>query len=491
MSHFTTLGEFIIDRQKDFPGSSGELSRILSAIRLASKIVNQEINKAGVATHILGAAGSENIQGEQQQKLDVYADEKFINAIEARGVVCGIGSEENDDYIAFESEKCRNGKYVLLMDPLDGSSNIDVNVSIGTIFSVFERKSSIGTEAELSDFLQKGDNQVAAGYVIYGSSTMLVFTTGKGVHGFTYDPGIGTFILSHKDMMFPEGGKIYSVNEGNYNNFEQGVKQYIKYCQEIDAATNRPYTGRYIGSLVADFHRNLIKGGIYIYPATTTAPNGKLRLLYECSPLAFLAEQAGGSASTGTGRVMEKGDNQVAAGYVIYGSSTMLVFTTGKGVHGFTYDPGIGTFILSHKDMMFPEGGKIYSVNEGNYNNFEQGVKQYIKYCQEIDAATNRPYTGRYIGSLVADFHRNLIKGGIYIYPATTTAPNGKLRLLYECSPLAFLAEQAGGSASTGTGRVMEVEPTELHQRVPYFVGSKEMVAIAEEYLEAHKETEQ
>jgi fructose-1,6-bisphosphatase I len=305
MSHFTTLGEFVIDRQKDFPGSSGELSRILSAIRLASKIVNQEINKAGVATHILGAAGSENIQGEQQQKLDVYADEKFINAIEARGVVCGIGSEENDDYIAFESEKCQNGKYVLLMDPLDGSSNIDVNVSIGTIFSVFERKSEIGTKAELMDFLQIGDKQVAAGYVIYGSSTMLVFTTGNGVHGFTYDPGIGTFILSHPDMKFPEGGKIYSVNEGNYNNFAEGVKEYIKYCQEIDAPTNRPYTGRYIGSLVADFHRNLIKGGIYIYPATTTAPNGKLRLLYECSPLAFLAEEAGGKASTGTGRVME------------------------------------------------------------------------------------------------------------------------------------------------------------------------------------------
>jgi len=305
MSHFTTLGEFVIDRQKDFPGSSGELSRILSAIRLASKIVNQEINKAGVATHILGAAGSENIQGEQQQKLDVYADEKFINAIEARGVVCGIGSEENDDYIAFESEKCQNGKYVLLMDPLDGSSNIDVNVSIGTIFSVFERRSEIGTKAELNDFLQIGDKQVAAGYVIYGSSTMLVFTTGNGVHGFTYDPGIGTFILSHSDMKFPEGGKIYSVNEGNYNNFEAGVKEYIKYCQEIDASTNRPYTGRYIGSLVADFHRNLIKGGIYMYPATTAAPNGKLRLLYECSPLAFLAEQAGGSASTGTGRVME------------------------------------------------------------------------------------------------------------------------------------------------------------------------------------------
>mgnify|MGYP000922500210 FL=1 len=305
MSHFTTLGEFVIDRQKDFPGSSGELSRILSAIRLASKIVNQEINKAGVATHILGAAGSENIQGEQQQKLDVYADEKFIKAIEARGVVCGIGSEENDDYIAFESEKCQNGKYVLLMDPLDGSSNIDVNVSIGTIFSVFERKSEIGNKAELKDFLQIGDKQVAAGYVIYGSSTMLVFTTGNGVHGFTYDPGIGTFILSHPDMKFPDNGKIYSVNEGNYNNFNQGVRRYIKYCQEIDASTNRPYTGRYIGSLVADFHRNLIKGGIYMYPATTAAPNGKLRLLYECSPLAFLAEQAGGSASTGTGRVME------------------------------------------------------------------------------------------------------------------------------------------------------------------------------------------
>ena len=305
MSHFTTLGEFVIDRQKDFPGSSGELSRILSAIRLASKIVNQEINKAGVATDILGAAGSENIQGEQQQKLDVYADEKFIKAIEARGVVCGIGSEENDDYIAFESEKCQNGKYVLLMDPLDGSSNIDVNVSIGTIFSVFERKSEIGNKAELKDFLQIGDKQVAAGYVIYGSSTMLVFTTGNGVHGFTYDPGIGTFILSHPDMKFPDNGKIYSVNEGNYNNFNQGVRRYIKYCQEIDASTNRPYTGRYIGSLVADFHRNLIKGGIYMYPATTAAPNGKLRLLYECSPLAFLAEQAGGSASTGTGRVME------------------------------------------------------------------------------------------------------------------------------------------------------------------------------------------
>ena len=303
MSHFTTLGEFIIDRQKDFPGSSGELSRILRAIRLASKIVNQEINKAGVATDILGAAGSENIQGEQQQKLDVYADEKFIKAIEARGVVCGIGSEENDDYIAYESEKCQNGKYVLLMDPLDGSSNIDVNVSIGTIFSVFKRKSEIGTKAELKDFLQIGDEQVAAGYVVYGTSTMLVYTTGHGVNGFKLNPAIGSFYLSHPNMTFPEDGGIYSVNEGNYQDFPLGVKKYIKYCQEEEG--DRPYTSRYIGSLVSDFHRNMIKGGIYMYPKGSRNPNGKLRLLYECNPMAFLAEQANGKSSDGYTRTLD------------------------------------------------------------------------------------------------------------------------------------------------------------------------------------------
>ncbi len=299
--NFKTLGEFIIDKQKDFPGSSGDLSRILSAIRLASKIVSQQVNKAGLARHILGGAGSENIQGEAQQKLDVYADERFIEALNNRGNVCGIGSEENDDFIELNKE----GKYIILMDPLDGSSNIDVNVSIGTIFSVFKRVSNVGDSVELKDFLQPGTEQVAAGYVLYGSSTMMVYTTGNGVNGFTYDPGIGVFFLSHPDMTFPKKSKIYSMNEGNVKRSSKGVQDYINYCQEIDKSTNRPHTGRYIGSLVADFHRNLIKGGIYMYPATDKSPKGKLRLLYECNPLAFLTEQAGGKASDGKERIME------------------------------------------------------------------------------------------------------------------------------------------------------------------------------------------
>ena len=302
--NFTTLGEFILEKQTDFPGSSGELSRILSAIRLAAKIVNQQINKAGLAKHILGAAGSENIQGEQQQKLDVFADDQFIKSLEARGVVCGIASEENDDFIAFD-HKNSTAKYVVMIDPLDGSSNIDVNVSIGTIFSVYRRKTPVGTPVQLEDFLQKGNEQVAAGYVVYGSSTMLVYTTGNGVNGFTYDPGIGVFFLSHPNMQMPKDGRIYSMNEGNLKSCAKGLQDYIGYCQETDANTSRPYSGRYIGSLVADFHRNLIKGGIYIYPGTSSAPNGKLRLLYECNPFAFIAEQAGGKASDGAQRIMD------------------------------------------------------------------------------------------------------------------------------------------------------------------------------------------
>ncbi len=300
-----TLGEFIIETQHDFPGSTGELSRILSSIRLAAKLVSHEINKAGLAKHILGSSGEENIQGEVQQKLDVYANELFIDSLMARGVVCGIGSEENDDFIAFDDAKSREGKYVVLMDPLDGSSNIDVNVSIGTIFSVFERKTDLGSPVELKDFLQPGINQVAAGYVIYGSSTMLVYTTGNGVNGFTFDPSVGVFFLSHPNMKSPKDGKIYSINEGNIKICEDYIKKYISFCQENDAATNRPYSGRYIGSLVADFHRNLIKGGIYLYPSNSTSPNGKLRLLYECSPLAFLIEQAGGKATNGLKRIMD------------------------------------------------------------------------------------------------------------------------------------------------------------------------------------------
>ena len=301
MKEVTTLGEFIIEKQLDFPGSSGEFSRLLSAIRLASKIVSQQVNKAGLLSHILGAAENENVQGEQQQKLDVYANDQFIKAITKRKVVCGIASEENDDFITIND----NGSYIIAMDPLDGSSNIDVNVSIGTIFSIYKRLSPEGTPVTREDFLQPGTAQIAAGYVIYGSSTMLVYTTGNGVNGFTYDPGMGVFVLSHPDMKIPKKGSIYSMNEGNFYKSSKGVQEFIKYAQKIDPDTNRPYTGRYIGSLVADFHRNLIKGGLYMYPATSSSPNGKLRLLYECNPLAFIAEQAGGKASTGRKRIME------------------------------------------------------------------------------------------------------------------------------------------------------------------------------------------
>ena len=304
MSNMVTLNEFIIERQKDFPYAKGELSRLLSAIRLAAKVVNREVNKAGLVD-ILGSVGEENIQGEVQQKLDVYANEKFINALRAQGEVCGVASEENEDFIAFNNEATSSAKYVVAIDPLDGSSNIDVNVSIGTIFSIYRRVSDSSGPANLKDFLQKGTEIIAAGYVIYGSSAMLVYSTGNGVNGFTLDPSIGVFCLSHPNMKFPKTGKIYSINEGNYVHFSEGIKQYIKYCQEEDKVTERPYSARYIGSLVADFHRNLIKGGIYIYPQTAKAPNGKLRLLYECNPLAFLTEQADGIATTGKQRILE------------------------------------------------------------------------------------------------------------------------------------------------------------------------------------------
>lgn len=298
-----TLGEFIIENQKDFKYSSGELTRLLSSIKLASKIVNQKVNQAGL-TDILGTLGKENIQGETQQKLDVFANEVFIRTLSQREVVCGIASEENDDFIEIQS--CINSemsKYVVLIDPLDGSSNIDVNVSVGTIFSIYRRITPAGTPVQLEDFLQPGNAQVAAGYVVYGSSTMLIFTTGNGVNGFTLNPSIGTYYLSHPNLKIPEDGNIYSINEGNYAHFPQGVKDYLKYCQAEE--DERPYTSRYIGSLCADFHRNMIKGGIYIYPSGTTSPNGKLRLLYECNPIAFLTEQAGGKASDGFNRILD------------------------------------------------------------------------------------------------------------------------------------------------------------------------------------------
>lgn len=298
-----TLGEFIIENQTSFQYSSGELSKLINAIRLAAKVVNHEVNKAGLID-ILGAAGDTNIQGEDQQKLDVLANEKFIQSLKNREIVCGVASEEEDNFISINSyDKQNQNKYVVLIDPLDGSSNIDVNVSVGTIFSIYRRITPVGTPVTIEDFLQPGKNQVAAGYVIYGTSTMLVYTTGDGVNGFTLNPAIGTFYLSHPNMKFPEVGKIYSVNEGNYIHFPQGVKDYIKYCQREEE--DRPYTSRYIGSLVSDFHRNMIKGGIYIYPKSSMASNGKLRLLYECNPMAFIAEQANGKASDGHRRILD------------------------------------------------------------------------------------------------------------------------------------------------------------------------------------------
>jgi len=305
MSKLITLHEFIVSRQKDFPFATGELSRLLSDIAFASKIVSNDVRKAGLVDHILGAQGGQNIQGEEQQKLDVVADNAFINAFRNGGEVCGIASEENDDFVAFESQAAQNANYVVLFDPLDGSSNIDVNVSIGTIFSIYRRVSAQGSRATLADMLQAGTQQVAAGYVLYGSSTILVYTTGNGVNGFTLDPAIGEFFLSHPDMQMPENGRLYSVNEGNLNDFDPQLRAYLAYCQSDDNQTGKPYSGRYIGSLVADFHRNLIKGGIYIYPCVPAAPEGRLRLLYECNPLAFISEQAGGVATNGKTRILE------------------------------------------------------------------------------------------------------------------------------------------------------------------------------------------
>lgn len=298
-----TLGEFIIENQKAFQYSSGELSRLINSLRLAAKVVNHEVNKAGLVD-ILGAVGDTNVQGEEQQKLDVYANEMFIKTLTNREIVCGIASEENDEYITIKGQNSdHKNKYVVLMDPLDGSSNIDVNVSVGSIFSVYRRVTEIGTPVKQEDFLQPGNQQVAAGYIVYGTSTMLVYTTGHGVNGFTLNPAIGTYYLSHPDMKFPDEGNIYSINEGNYTHFPQGVKDYIKYCQADEE--NRPYTSRYIGSLVSDIHRNILKGGIYIYPKSAKHETGKLRLLYECNPMAFIAEQAGGKASDGFQRIMD------------------------------------------------------------------------------------------------------------------------------------------------------------------------------------------
>src|SRR6201998_867802 len=303
MGKVKTLGEFIVEKQADFQYSKGELTRLLSDIGIAAKIVHREVNKAGIAD-ILGETGEVNVQGENVKKLDVYANNQFIAALSVGGECCAIASEENEEIIIVDNNVSASAKYVVALDPLDGSSNIDVNVSIGTIFSIY-RRTSLSGPGTLEDFLQPGTEQVAAGYILYGSSTMLVYTTGKGVNGFTLDPSIGEFCLSHPNMQTPKKGKIYSINEGTYVHCPEGVKKFIKYCQEEDAETGRPYSSRSIGSAVADFHRNLIKGGVFLYPTTSASPKGKLRLIYECNPMAFIIEQAGGKASTGSKRIME------------------------------------------------------------------------------------------------------------------------------------------------------------------------------------------
>ncbi len=299
-----TLDEFTIQQVRQIPNATGELSTLLRDIGLASKRINVEVNKAGLVD-ILGDAGSVNVQGEDVKKLDIYANDQFRGVLQ-HGISCaGIASEELDDYIAFDDTESKNSKYVCLFDPLDGSGNIDVNVSIGTIFGVYRRVTSLGTIASKEDFLQKGTQQVAAGYIIYGSSTMLVYATRRGVNGFTLDPSIGEFTLSHPDIKCPPSGKIYSVNHGNFFQYTEGVKKYIDACQKKDKNSGGPYTQRYIGSMVADVHRNLIKGGIFMYPGTIDKPKGKLRLLYECNPCAFILEVAGGKATDGSQRILD------------------------------------------------------------------------------------------------------------------------------------------------------------------------------------------
>jgi fructose-1,6-bisphosphatase I len=300
---FNTLGRHIYEEERKYPEATGELSDLLHDLSLAAKVISLEVNKAGLVD-ILGFTGDENVHGEKVKKLDIFANEMMIKAMDHGGHLCVMASEEDEDIIHIPPE-FYTGKYVLLFDPLDGSSNIDANISIGTIFSIYRRVSPGGGPGNMADCLQQGFKQLAAGYLIYGSSTIFVYTVGNGVHGFTLDPSFGEFILSHPDIKTPKKGKTYSINEGNYLYWHPGLKKYIKWLQEEDSATQRPYSSRYIGSMVADIHRNLLYGGIFMYPSDSRNPNGKLRLMYECNPMAFIVEQAGGRASTGKQRMLE------------------------------------------------------------------------------------------------------------------------------------------------------------------------------------------
>jgi len=315
-----TLSQFIADQQEKYPESKGDLSKIFRDIKLASKIVNRDVRKAGLVD-ILGTHGTTNIQGEEVKKLDVLANDEFISSLAAGKDCCAVISEEED----FIRQVNPDAKYIVAIDPLDGSSNIDVNAAIGTIFSIYRRISPKGSPVTERDCLQKGINQVAAGYVIYGSSTMIVYTTGQGVNGFTLDASIGDYCLSHPNICMPKTGQIYSINEGNFSKFPEGVKKYIDYCKTPDVDSKRPYSARYIGSMVADFHRNLLKGGIFIYPSTASAPNGKLRLMYECNPMSFIMEQAGGRSINGEKRIMEVEPTELHQRVPVYMGSVEMV----------------------------------------------------------------------------------------------------------------------------------------------------------------------
>lgn len=319
-----TLDEFTIYELRNLPQATGELSGLLRSIGLASKRINAEVNRAGLVD-ILGAFGKENVQGEEVQKLDDFANNTFIELLNHSIYCAGVGSEENDDIVIFDDPISNLSKYVLLMDPLDGSGNIDVNVSIGTIFSILKRVTPLGSPVTIDDFLQPGNRIVAAGYVIYGSSTMMVYGTRRGINGFTLDPYVGEFCLSHPNIQCPPAGKIYSANYGNFEHYSSGVKKYLKKCELKTKETGGPYTERYIGSMVADVHRNLLKGGIFMYPPTTDKPGGKLRLLYECNPMAFIVEVAGGKATNGIQNVLDVHPTELHQRSALFiGSSTMM-----------------------------------------------------------------------------------------------------------------------------------------------------------------------
>lgn len=328
-----TLEQFIIERQGTFKHSTGAFSRLLRDISLAGKIVNRDMRRAGIVD-IGGATGEINVQGEVQQKMDWLAHNEFVLALKRGGECCLIGSEEHAEAIPINAKSGDgDGEYIVLLDPLDGSSNIEVNVSVGTIFSIYRLQDN-ASEPTLESAYQPGVNQVAAGYIVYGPSTMLVYTTGQGVNGFTLEPSIGEFLLSHPNIRTPKVAASYSINEGNYNSFQRGLKEYLKWMQLSDPATKRPYSTRYIGSFVSDFHRNLLKGGIYIYPATSKSPNGKLRLMYEANPLAFIVEQAGGRASDGTMRIMEKQPEKLHQRTPLYIGSEEMVRTAEQFLAG-------------------------------------------------------------------------------------------------------------------------------------------------------------